>query len=285
MAGFGSKSFSLSIAEWAGIASFLTALLLLFLDARLSVIPLAGFLLLCAVAPFFPRFSFYVPTITRGKSGKKAVALTFDDGPDPKTTPELLRLLQKHGVTATFFVTGKKTSKHPELVKKILLQGHSIGNHTYAHDHLVFLRSSKLLMKEIESTQNTVGEFGITPLAFRSPAGITSPRLPQVLKKLNLYNVAYSCRAIDGGNRWIGKLSKRILKRIRPDDIILLHDITPKKDRLFRYWLNEIELILLGIEEKGLAVLPLSVLIGRPVMITKATPCSSPAVSDLTSIA
>ncbi|MBP1738545.1 MAG: hypothetical protein H6Q48_838, partial [Deltaproteobacteria bacterium] len=57
------------------------------------------------------------------------------------------------------------------------------------------------------------------------------------------------------------------------------------KDRLFRYWLNEIELILLGIEEKGLAVLPLSVLIGRPVMITKAIPCSSPAVSDLTSIA
>jgi len=269
MAGFGSKSFSLSIAEWAGIASFLTALLLLFLDARLSVIPLAGFLLLCAVAPFFPRFSFYVPTITRGKSGKKAVALTFDDGPDPKTTPELLRLLQKHGVTATFFVTGKKTSEHPGLVKKILLQGHSIGNHTYAHDHLVFLRSSKLLMKEIESTQNTVGEFGITPLAFRSPAGITSPRLRKVLKETNLYNVSYSCRAIDGGNRWIRNLSRRILKRIRPDDIILLHDIRPKKEDLFRYWLNEIDLILLGIERKGLAVLPLSAIIGRPVMIAR----------------
>ena len=285
MEDFDSKSCSLSIAEWAGFTSFLMAILLLFLDPRLSAMPLAGFLVLCAVAPFFPRFRFYLPTISRGKSGKKAVALTFDDGPDPVTTPPLLQLLQEHAVAATFFVTGRKASEHPGLVKEILLHGHSIGNHTYAHDHLVLLRSSKLLVKEIQSTQDALGEFGITPLAFRSPAGITSPRLPQVLKKLNLYNVAYSCRAIDGGNRWIGKLSKRILKRIRPDDIILLHDISPKKDRLFRYWLNEIELILLGIEEKGLAVLPLSVLIGRPVMITKATPCSSPAVSDLTSIA
>lgn len=284
MGDFDSKSCSLSIAEWAGVASFLIAIILLFLDVRLSVIPLAGFLLLCVVAPFFPRFSFYLPTITRGKSGKAAVALTFDDGPDPKTTPELLQLLQKHAVAATFFVTGRTASEHPGLVREILLHGHSIGNHTYDHDHLVLLRSSKLLIEEIQSTQEALGGFGITPLAFRSPAGITSPRLRQVLKKTNLYNVAYSCRALDGGNRWIGKLSKRILKRVRPDDIILLHDIRPKKDGLFRYWLNEVELVLLGIEEKGLTVLPLSAIIERPVMITKAAPCSSSAKSDQTSI-
>ena len=269
MEDFDSKSYSLSIAEWAGFTSFLMAILLLFLDVRLSAIPLAGFLLLCAVAPFFPRFRFYLPTITRGKSGKKAVALTFDDGPDPMTTPQLLQLLEEHAVAATFFVTGRKASEHPGLVKEILLHGHSIGNHTYAHDHLVLLRSSKLLIKEIQSTQDALGEFGITPLAFRSPAGITSPRLRQVLKETNLYNVTYSCRAIDGGNRWIGNLSRKILKRMRPDDIILLHDIRPKKEGLFRYWLSEIELILLGIEKKGLTVLPLSAIIGRPVMIAR----------------
>jgi peptidoglycan/xylan/chitin deacetylase (PgdA/CDA1 family) len=266
---FDSKSVSLSIAEWAGFASFLMAIPLLFIDGRLPVIPLSVFLLACAVAPFFPRFRFYLPTITRGKSGKKAVALTFDDGPDPMTTLELLRLLQKHAVAATFFLTGRKATEHPGLVKEILRQGHTIGNHTYDHDHLVLLRGSKRLIKEIQSTQAALGEFGIAPLAFRSPAGITSPRLRSVLREINLYNVAYSCRAIDGGNRWIGNLSKRILKRIRPDDIILLHDIRPKKEGLFRYWLNEVELILLGIEERGLTVLPLSVVIGRPVMITK----------------
>lgn len=269
MEDFDSESCFFSIAEWAGLASFLTALLLLFLDARLSVIPLAGFLVLCAIAPFFPRYRFYLPTISRGKSGKKAVALTFDDGPDPVTTPPLLQLLEEHAVAATFFVTGRKASEHPGLVKEILLHGHSIGNHTYAHDHLVLLRSSKLLVKEIQSTQDALGEFGITPLAFRSPAGITSPRLRKVLKETNLYNVTYSCRAIDGGNRWIRNLSRKILKRIRADDIILLHDIRPKKEDLFRYWLNEIDLILSGIEKKGLAVLPLSVIIGRPVMIAR----------------
>jgi peptidoglycan/xylan/chitin deacetylase (PgdA/CDA1 family) len=285
MGDFDSKSRSLSIAEWTGVASFLAAILLLFQDVRLSVIPLAGFLLLCVVAPFFPRSSFFLTTITRGKSGKRAVALTFDDGPDPKTTPELLQLLQKHAATATFFVTGEKASDHPGLVREILLHGHSIGNHTYDHDHLVLLRSSKLLTKEIQSTQDVLGEFGITPLAFRSPAGITNPKLRQVLKKTGLYNVAYSCRAVDGGNRWIGNLSKRILRRIRPDDIILLHDIRPKKDGLFRYWLNEVELVLSGIEEKGLTVLPLSDIIKRPVMIPKTGPRSSFADGDRTSIA
>jgi hypothetical protein len=146
MAGFGSKSFSLSIAEWAGIASFLTALLLLCLDTRLSVIPLVGFLLLCAVAPFFPRFSFYLPTITRGKSGEKAVALTFDDGPDPKTTPELLRLLQKHGVAATF--CHRKTSEHSDRKKSWCRASLEI-----IHTPMIIYFLRAIFDKRIESTK------------------------------------------------------------------------------------------------------------------------------------
>jgi len=97
--------------------------------------------------------------------------------------------------------------------------------------------------------------------------GITNPRLGKVLDKAGMYNLNFSCRAVDGGNRWIKNLSERILRRVHPDAIVALHDVKPRDDTLFPYWLNEIDLIFSGIREKGLAILPLSELIGRPVMI------------------
>jgi peptidoglycan/xylan/chitin deacetylase (PgdA/CDA1 family) len=259
----------LSPAERVGIGSLLSAVLLLFFDVRLSIIPSAGFILLCAAAPFFPRYGFFLPVISRGVSNKKAVALTFDDGPDPMATPQVLQLLLKHQVKATFFVTGKKASEHPELIKEILLHGHSIGNHSYIHDNLLMFRRIKTIANEIESAQNVLSDFGIVPLAFRPPVGITGPRLRPALINSGMFIVNFSCRACDGGNRWIKNLSKKILTRIRPGDIVALHDVRPHKQSLYTYWLNEMDLIVSGIKEKGLAVLPLAEIIGRPVMIKK----------------
>lgn len=255
-----------SLAEWTGLAAFLAAVLLSFVDVRLSSIPLAGFVLLSVAAVFLPSLGYYVPAVSRGTSGEQAVALTFDDGPDPLSTPELLKLLSKHRVPATFFVTGKNASEQPGLVKEIVRQGHSIGNHTYTHDNLMLLKGFHHILNEIEKTQNVLLGSGVIPLVFRPPVGITGPGLRQVLGHLNLSTVIFSCRALDGGNWRIRNLSKTILRRVRPGDIILLHDTRPKDDRLFAYWLNEMEQILAGIGKKGLKVLPLSTIIGRPVM-------------------
>ena len=97
-----------SLAEIIGGGVFLTALLFTLIDIRLAAIPLSLFLAICLIAPFLPRLSFFLSIISQGQSGLKAVALTYDDGPDPQTTPALLRLLQKYEVPATFFVTGQK---------------------------------------------------------------------------------------------------------------------------------------------------------------------------------
>ena len=250
-----------------GLIALLLAGLLFIIDSRLAAIPLAGFILLCLAAPFFPRFGFYLPVISRGSSGKKAVAMTFDDGPHPLTTPLLLRLLLTHQVRATFFITGKRASAHPELVKEILRQGHSVGNHSYHHSYRMFFETCPSIVEDIEATQTLLRDLGARPLAFRPPAGITSPRLGAALAKTGLYLVNFSCRPLDGGNRRINNIAGKILKRVRPDDIILLHDDKPPNENLISQWLNEIECLLKGLATAGFAVLPLSELIGKPVML------------------
>jgi peptidoglycan/xylan/chitin deacetylase (PgdA/CDA1 family) len=262
--------FSLSLTEKVGLGACGISVLLAFADVRLAIVPLACFLLLCTVAPFLPRAGLFLPVISRGKSGKRAIAITFDDGPDPLSTPELLKLLQKHGTKATFFVTGKRASRYPEVVRQILSFGHSLGNHTYSHDNLIMIRDSKTLREEIESAQKVLMTFGIKTHVFRPPAGVTSPRLRPILQEFGLSAINFSCRALDGGNRRIDGLSRKILERLRPDAIIVLHDTRPRDERLLAYWLEEIELILEGIKKKGFAVLPLAELIGKPVMTAGA---------------
>ncbi len=256
-----------SLAEITGFTALTFFLLLISFDALLATIPLALFLCLCLIAPFMPRFSFFVPIISRGRSGLKAVALTFDDGPDPQTTPLLLELLKQFNAPATFFVTGRKARRHADLIRQILVQGHTIGNHTFHHDNFLMLKSSKNLMHEIKAAQEALAAFGIRPLAFRPPVGITNPRLSRVLSQLNLFTVNFSRRPRDLGNRRVRHLSVRILSSVKPDDIILLHDVTPPKAALLDDWLEEIERLLTGLKNQGLDIAPLSGLIERNVML------------------
>lgn len=255
-----------SPGEWIGTAAFALAILLALADPRLATVPLAAFLILCLAAPFAPGFGFFMPVVRRGNSGKRAVALTFDDGPDPETTPILLDLLERRGVRAAFFVTGKHAESHPELIREILDRGHEIGNHTHGHDNLVMLRPSHVLRREIDRTQRILARFGIVPRAFRPPVGIVSPRLPHVLRGTEIFVVHFGRRAGDAGNRRVRGMARRLLRGVRPDDILLLHDIRPPDPSRLPVWIREVERLLSGLERRGIAVLPLSALIGRPTM-------------------
>ncbi|MFH0727349.1 MAG: polysaccharide deacetylase family protein [Pseudomonadota bacterium] len=255
-----------SPAERIGFGALALALALSLLDLQLSVLPLSAFLLLCFTAPFLPGFSFFLPIISRGRSGAKAVALTFDDGPDPVSTPNLLDLLSRHSAVATFFVTGKNAAAHPGIIEAILSRGHTIGNHTHGHDNFIMLKSSKVLRSEIAATQQVLAHFGVIPLVFRPPVGVTSPRLAAVLRETGMVAVNFSRRARDRGNREVRGISQRILCGLGAGDILMLHDTRPHNAALYHRWLNEIDRVLYGIREKGLAIIPLSTLIDRPVM-------------------
>ena len=256
-----------SPATITGLAAFALAFILFLFRLELAIIPLSAYVILCLAASLYPYRGFFLPIISRGHSGKPIVSLTFDDGPDPATTPHLLRLLEKHAVKATFFVTGERTAQYGDLISQILANGHDIGNHSYHHDAFLMLRSSKTLNREIASTQAELACFGITPLAFRPPVGVTSSQLAPALRKLGLHCVNFTCRAHDCGNRRIRGLSRKILKKVRADDIILLHDVLPKGDGDIDVWLCEIDLILVGLKDRGLQVVPLGVLLGEVIMV------------------
>ncbi len=248
-----------------GLAALVCALGMALVDLRLVLVPAVLFPLLCLVAPFLFRFSFYVPIISRGRTGQRVVALTFDDGPDPATTPHLLRLLAAYNVPATFFVVGQRAAAYPELIQAIIDHGHTIGNHSFSHDYLVAFRGPKKISAEILMAQRVLRDLGVTSMIFRPPAGITYPGLAKVLESLGLVTVTFSCRAWDRGNRSIRHLAERILGRIRPDDIIMLHDNSPVPRTDLSHWLTEVEAILSGMSRKALIFRPLPELIGRPV--------------------
>ena len=257
---------TLSPAHGVGFIAFLLSGVLLLFDAKMAALPLGLFVLCCLVFPFVPRVGFFLPVISRGRRDVKAVALTFDDGPDPDVIFPLLELLGRYEVAATFFVIGRKVEENPALVREILLRGHAVGNHSYHHDPLLMLRSSARLAEEVARTQQLLTPFGIQPLVFRPPVGITNPRLPKVLRELRLDCVTFSCRANDFGNRRIADLATIILKKIHPGAIVLLHDVTPRGDGRIMDWLKEVEQLILGLKSQGYKIVPLSELIGRPVM-------------------
>ncbi|MCL4558056.1 MAG: polysaccharide deacetylase family protein [Deltaproteobacteria bacterium] len=260
--------FPLSPAVLAGIGAFQLAAVLFFVSPYLAAAPLALFIVLCLIAPFFPRLRLFMPVIARGSKQKHAVALTFDDGPSPETTPLLLGLLEKHGVRAAHFVIGAKAALYPDLIKDILSRGHELGNHTMSHDVFLMLKSSGTLGQEIDECQGVLARYGVRLLMFRPPVGIVNPGLWRELLGRGLSCMVFSRRARDFGNRRIRGIAARVLKKVKAGDIIVLHDCAPKNKGMIDLWLKEVERVITGVREKGLGIVPLSELINRPVMVS-----------------
>lgn len=256
----------MSRAEQTGIVLLPIALALFFISPLSTVILLLLFLLLCLGAPFFPELSFFLPIFNRGRCGTKGVALTFDDGPCPESTPILLELLERYNLTATFFVVGKNAEKHPELLRKILDCGHSIGNHSLRHDNLLMLRGPQALRQDIHATQRIIEKSGVRSLVFRPPIGITNPYLGKILDTEGLVTIGYSCRALDRGNKNINNLADKIFRKLAPGDIILLHDLPPYQKEMTTRWQQEIEKLFTALHNTY-TVVPLAQLIEQPVMI------------------
>jgi peptidoglycan-N-acetylglucosamine deacetylase len=257
---------SLSQAEKLGGFTILLTIPLFFISPWLAGIPLLLFVLLCLAAPFFPQWGFFLPVISRSRTGSKAVALTFDDGPSPGSTPLILDLLERYHLQATFFVVGKEAEKYPELIAEIVARGHTIGNHSWQHDNFLMLKSRERLRQDIQRTQQLLISYGVRPLLFRPPTGITGPRLKPVLEDAGLLTVTFSCRPFDYGNKKLDNLADRVMEKIKPGDIILLHDLPPETDGANQTWLNELNTLFTTLQEENYEIQSLETLIGTAVM-------------------
>jgi peptidoglycan/xylan/chitin deacetylase (PgdA/CDA1 family) len=170
------------------------------------------------------KLNFFVKASCRGDSTAKCVALTFDDGPDPAATRDLLEVLGHHQIKATFFPIGKKTKDYPEMIKWIDQEGHILGNHSFRHAWWTNFLISGGLDREIRMAQEAIeAAVGKVPAYFRPPMGLTNPHLRSVLKKHRLSVVGWDIRPFDT-TASSDKVIERVLKKIRNGSIIVLHD-------------------------------------------------------------
>ena len=98
----------------------------------------------------------YLKTLCRAKTTERVVALTFDDGPNEVTTPRVLDVLKRYGVQATFFVVGQSAEQYPEIVQRIVSEGHTVANHTYSHKALFPLSSAQSVKEELQRCNDAI---------------------------------------------------------------------------------------------------------------------------------
>ncbi|WP_153459820.1 polysaccharide deacetylase family protein [Streptomyces kaniharaensis] len=155
---------------------------------------------------------------------RRVVALTLDDGPDPRYTPTVLALLQQHGIRATFFLIGENAVEHPELVREIADHGHHIANHTWSHPDLRRVSESRV-RDELERTSDLLQRTtGRTPTWFRAPGGDWSDVSLQVGADLGMRPMAWSVDPRDWARPGTAAITDRILRDVRPGAIVLNHD-------------------------------------------------------------
>src|SRR6185436_18560345 len=158
------------VSSIAGLALAARALLLGPIPLAVALSALVGYLSLCVLGALVPRLEMFGDVVWRGDATSNGVALTFDDGPNPATTPRILELLAQAGVRATFFVLGEKAERHPEVLRAVVDGGHSVGVHGYRHDRLYAFKSPSAVESDIRRASQVIErEAGVRAKWFRPP--------------------------------------------------------------------------------------------------------------------
>ena len=151
---------------------------------------------------------------------EKVIALTFDDGPDPIDTPAVLDILKEKNVRATFFVLGQAAQANPYLLKRLVMEGHEIGNHSFNHDY-----QQRRLVEEIKQTdQEVFAATGTHTYFYRPPGGFISKNQLETIKKNGQVVALWSVDSKDWRNPGVKQIVDNVIKNVFPGAIILMHD-------------------------------------------------------------
>ncbi|MCX6266715.1 MAG: polysaccharide deacetylase family protein [Bacteroidetes bacterium] len=207
---------------------------------------------------FLPCSNFHHHVICGGVTDDHAVSITFDDGPDPVKTPLILKMLEKHDVKATFFQIGKHLTNNEQLVKQMVEEEHLVGNHSYSHSNWFDLFSPDKIRSELLETDRLIKNItGKSPLFFRPPFGVVNPLVSMALKNMHWKTICWNIRSLDTMKTDPRKIKEKILRKLKPGAIILLHDTTPFTE-------HHLEALLTAIKNAGYKIVPLDILLKLP---------------------
>lgn len=218
-------------------------------------LPTLIFLILLHDGVFRPASPWLMPVITHGRRGGNKVALSFDDGPDANITPQVLEALAEHDAHASFFVIGKHVEANPALTQRIVDAGHELGNHSYAHSRLLNFRGVAAMREEIDKAMSVLKPYRQSADArgqalYRPPIGLKNPPLARVVQDMQLRVVAWTVHSRDTRMRDAEKIARRVLRKLQPGDIILMHDGHDLPGKQRPVTVAALRLILAGLRER-----------------------------------
>jgi peptidoglycan/xylan/chitin deacetylase (PgdA/CDA1 family) len=164
-------------------------------------------------------------TITEAKlaPGQKVIALTFDDGPWPETTAQVLDILKKNDIKGTFFVVGQNVKNFPDLMKRVVAEGHAIGNHTWHHWY--HSMSPQTAAYEIDHTTDLIYKTtGVKTSLFRPPGGIMTNGVAAYARNSKYGLIIWSSDSMDYSRPSVPKLMNNVFREAKPGGIVLMHD-------------------------------------------------------------
>lgn len=226
---------------------FILLAFLFFTKASILFYVLLFFVFLAIISwgAFDIRLNYFTKNICQSNNKKdKEIAITFDDGPHEKTV-EILDILLKHNAKATFFCIGKQIEKYPEILERIVAEGHNIGNHSYSHSNWNGFFSSKRIASEIKQTEKLIAQItNIKTRLYRPPFGVTNPNIARAVSETKQIVIGWNIRSLDTVIDDETLIFERIKKRVKPGSIILLHDTSAKT-----VWV--LEQLLLFLQSQG----------------------------------
>jgi peptidoglycan-N-acetylglucosamine deacetylase len=209
-----------------------------------------------------PRSTLLGPNLSRdaAAAGARAIAPSFDDGPDPEVTPRVLDLLDGAGARATFFCIGRRVAASPALAAEIARRGHRVENHTHSHRGSFYFHARRTLEHEIDACQKTIADAtGRLPVLFRAPAGIRSPILQPALAGRGLTLCSWTRRAFDTVRRDPAAIAAALTRDLTAGDVLVLHDgAAHERPGRADVLLRGLPLLLRSVRERGFSIVPVS---------------------------
>lgn len=202
--------------------------------------------------------NFFMKVVCAAETTSKEIAISFDDGPAVKHTPEILDILQRENVKAAFFCIGNRIHGNESIMQRIKAEGHLLGNHSYSHHFWFDMFSAKKMLADLrmmdEAMENATG---LRPRLFRPPYGVTNPNLKKAVENGGYIPVGWNVRSLDTVIKDEHKLLEKIKAGIKPGAVFLFHDTSKATLAVLPEFLQEVKI-------KGYRVVPLDKLLHLP---------------------